>query len=741
MSVSPSLQNLWNKQAALAEAELISTARSPPSPLSPFNSATSTPQVTNTPLAVADELTHRSPTSIGQAAKASLTMSNELVYMSQGSIERIANAALATSEELNALFGLEDTSPEFPMFSQARKPSSQQATTNISETVPAGFSQWKPLIPSSPVKPNPVQQAVHPINNTQKTSNEYNPEDSLANFTNIPQPQDNPRHPNPNPIAEQEQIHRAPNYPQSQQPHHPQYLKSYNNPGSQNLPSHTYADPENLPSYDYASPPKRQRSNQQGAPHSGYPRPSHGPQMPPVNQPQFIDPSLLSQTSSRRPVPATNIPQLNPQAIHPVANLSSTAGPQLDYLNRPRNIPQSRFQRVPQGTNPSLQHGSSSRNMPRPSLQGPPEAINPSLQYGSSSRNTARPRLQRPPETINPSLHHGSSSRKRSFQQMSPEPYHQAFSVESDVAMEDEEQYYSPEEDSDASDSESGFENPHRGDRRIPYTRLESAPEPWGPFAYNNYGELSPKKLFSTDDILQYLYFHPTHNTQQGYTPLSGGLSLWLQRTPTRSVRRCGDPLAARCRFQDCPSKQNMIADGEMRVAFDEYTKGNSTHNPQHMAGYVHLRCLERFTEFPSLCKDLNVVAEGRILPSEPHGRNKMILRSHAELIHAERFIDFCRREGRPPRTYSSLDEGTRASNQCMLQEELDGFKDAQMNITLQRRWEQYGKDGVDRGRRVTQRRKAKKYMAQKKQKRVESPEEAPPLRLAKRKYTKRQRI
>lgn len=666
MAISPSLQNILKNQTDLTDAELIGEIDFLLSPLSPLNPADS----------------------IVQTAMTLPAIPNESTDILAVSTEQAAEPTASILEELNQLFGLDDKSPEFPVLplppsSQARK----------MDDMPTGYSEWKTI------NHTPERHSMDLLNSGLQISNGYNPQHSPADFTNASQYQDNWDYPDQNLYASQidpnlnygQSYTQPPHsqlYPQYPNPYNdpgPQYPNPYNGPGPRYVHSCVYPDPESLPSYNYPDQVRRQHGYQPGPPPTFDPRASNGFNMPSRSQPRVVRPSRVPRPSLHRPMPLENKPRPYIPAAHPAENCR----PQSNYPNPPRNRPRPRHQDIFQGSNPFSQSRFPSRqpnyrpNGPRPCLQEIPQGADPSSHIGYPPLKPNNPQ--------NPSL--------------SP----QGASQEPNVAMDDESQYSSPEEDSDGLDSYSSVAKP------IPYTPLTSPPEPWGPFTYNSYGELAPKKLFSVEEIFEYLYSHPSNNTAEGCKPLSGDLTLWLQRCPIRAVRRCGNPLAARCRFKDCPSKGNVIAEGEMRVAFDEYTKRIPTHNPQHMAGFVHLRCLEKFTIFPDICKNFNVLAEGRILPSEPRRRNTMILRSPAELLHAERFIDFCRREGRPPRTYSALGADDRTSNQRTLQEELDGFTDAQMNTTLKRRWEESGREGVDRGKRLNQKRKARTYVERKK--------------------------
>ena len=194
------------------------------------------------------------------------------------------------------------------------------------------------------------------------------------------------------------------------------------------------------------------------------------------------------------------------------------------------------------------------------------------------------------------------------------------------------------------------------------YDPLYVAPFNWDIFEYNSFGELSPGRTYTPQELVRYLYSNPQHHVGETYNPKLGGLTLWVQRTPEDFAADYGHPEAALCRFQNCDhnnKSNNEIKAGEIRVAFDELTKQIPNLNPQRNAGYVHLSCLEKKLNFPMLCKDLEVKAEARFLPLELTHGNPMILQDGGisgggggVLEHVQRFIDFCNRMGRPPKSY-----------------------------------------------------------------------------------------
>jgi hypothetical protein len=176
------------------------------------------------------------------------------------------------------------------------------------------------------------------------------------------------------------------------------------------------------------------------------------------------------------------------------------------------------------------------------------------------------------------------------------------------------------------------------------YQKLSEVPRSWDPrngsgmltFQYNEYGELSTNDKFSPGQILEYLYEHPLHYNGNGHYDIENTrLILWIQVTPADSGRRYPYKNSDKCRFADCPIPQNSIRKGFFRVAFDEHTALGRQIDPYHCAGFVHLFCLEKFCDFPRICRDLIVLPDQRILPE---GRNKMaVTRDHEEMVEVAR--------------------------------------------------------------------------------------------------------
>ena len=175
------------------------------------------------------------------------------------------------------------------------------------------------------------------------------------------------------------------------------------------------------------------------------------------------------------------------------------------------------------------------------------------------------------------------------------------------------------------------------------YQRLPNTPRSWNPpndngmltFQYNEYGELSTNK-FSPDQIEQYLYNHPLNYDRNGFfLGKNSRLTLWIQVTPADAGRRYPSASSDKCRFADCPIPHNTIRKGFFRVAFDEHGASGRQIDPYHCAGFVHLFCLEKFCDFPSICQILDVQPDRRNLPE---GKNKMaITRDHEEMFEVVR--------------------------------------------------------------------------------------------------------
>jgi hypothetical protein len=150
-------------------------------------------------------------------------------------------------------------------------------------------------------------------------------------------------------------------------------------------------------------------------------------------------------------------------------------------------------------------------------------------------------------------------------------------------------------------------------------------------FEYNEYGELKARIRLSKRQMKAFLYQHPLHKKKRGLEPRKGALTLWIQTVPDDSNARYRNQRSDKCRFAECPVRNNTIHKGFYRVAIDEHHNSGIRVNPYHCAGFVHLYCLEKFLDFQDLCKHVNVQPDNRLL-DEP--KNKMALtREHDELF------------------------------------------------------------------------------------------------------------
>ena len=174
---------------------------------------------------------------------------------------------------------------------------------------------------------------------------------------------------------------------------------------------------------------------------------------------------------------------------------------------------------------------------------------------------------------------------------------------------------------------------------------------PWGnwvspnnnSFAYTAEGELK-ETCYSSDKIRDFIYSHPLNKPTQN----SGRLIMWIQKHPGDSGRRFPTEHGSKCRFDACPLrifKHRTIAQGHFQVAFDDqYATYGNLRDPLHVAGYVHLYCLERFTDFADICRRFDVRADERDIATEPRGTWSASLgRETDEFNIADRFIKDCK--------------------------------------------------------------------------------------------------
>ncbi|KAL8692376.1 MAG: hypothetical protein Q9218_002595 [Villophora microphyllina] len=192
-----------------------------------------------------------------------------------------------------------------------------------------------------------------------------------------------------------------------------------------------------------------------------------------------------------------------------------------------------------------------------------------------------------------------------------------------------------------------------RAIRSFDGSKVYSPPAPradWSIFKYNRYGELQTSRQHTTSEIHDYLHNNPLNFLPDGtYNPKKGGFRLRIQRNPSDSRRRYPSAQSNRCRFRECFATNNLINQGQLRVCFDEsqsyltddaYERGKS--DPLHCAGFVHLNCLERLLDFPSLCATLPIMPDTRHLPHEYKGYNRMEMIPFSNNYIATSFISDC---------------------------------------------------------------------------------------------------
>lgn len=242
------------------------------------------------------------------------------------------------------------------------------------------------------------------------------------------------------------------------------------------------------------------------------------------------------------------------------------------------------------------------------------------------------------------------------------------------------------------------------------YRPLGKVPESWDCFGYDEYGALKPGSTYSVEEIHRYLFSNPQHSTSGVYNPKLSGLTLWIQRTPHLDDCSHSDSSACECRFKCC-KKAGKISTGELRVAFDEHTRNSLNHNPQQNAGYVHLRCLERFLDFPRICIELNVKSEDRIFSDGRPKKSCMILRTMGEADIVDRFVNFCSTNRRGPTSYPAMNMRTHTrSFQGTLEQEAESLSQPPYRKHMQKIWETKGRNGVTAEFELEKERKLQKY-------------------------------
>jgi hypothetical protein len=183
-------------------------------------------------------------------------------------------------------------------------------------------------------------------------------------------------------------------------------------------------------------------------------------------------------------------------------------------------------------------------------------------------------------------------------------------------------------------------------------------------FKYSENGELEDKTL-SAEKLADFLYDHPDQ---------PGKMVLWIQSCPADSSRRYPGWNTARCRFRDCPVQNRTIRAGHLRVVFDEkYNMFRHDSDPFMFAATVHLYCLERFLDLPSICRlpNIEVRPDNRAMPREMDGRNRAGLNFPEEFI-AGQFLEACC-EGKQSLLYGVTDYPEHKSDGASKEHKSDG--------------------------------------------------------------------
>jgi hypothetical protein len=148
------------------------------------------------------------------------------------------------------------------------------------------------------------------------------------------------------------------------------------------------------------------------------------------------------------------------------------------------------------------------------------------------------------------------------------------------------------------------------------------------------------EKTYTVRQIKEFIYEYPKN--------VKGArLKLWIQKAPTDNARRYPSEDASKCRFKDCPIQMSLngsILHGHYRVAFDEtWHKYGENADPYMCAGFAHLYCMERFLNFPDVCRRADVEVDCRALTNEPKGKFAGGLGGSPEVNIARNFVERCK--------------------------------------------------------------------------------------------------
>jgi hypothetical protein len=163
-------------------------------------------------------------------------------------------------------------------------------------------------------------------------------------------------------------------------------------------------------------------------------------------------------------------------------------------------------------------------------------------------------------------------------------------------------------------------------------------------FEYTSNGGLDEfkQKRMSARQITEYILQYPTDD-----------LRLWIQIAPADMARRYASPGHSKCLFEDCPKHihgdSGTIDVGHYRVAFDEkykpYGHSNRVVDPFDCPGFVHLYCLERFTDFARICHEADVQVDTRSNLPRESAQAKWSLNGRNELDCAKHFLKACKQD------------------------------------------------------------------------------------------------
>lgn len=163
------------------------------------------------------------------------------------------------------------------------------------------------------------------------------------------------------------------------------------------------------------------------------------------------------------------------------------------------------------------------------------------------------------------------------------------------------------------------------------YGTPRQRPKSWGrktgnnhTFQYSDLGALENRGGFSRSELCEYLYARPLRPSDRwvdrqilpGERVVKGksrhGLTLWIGFHPARGHDRF-DPSPGDCCFGGCAAKKRKFRGGQVRVAFDERMNTDGAyHDPLHVAGWMHLFCLEQQFDILELVEDLDIRLDDR---------------------------------------------------------------------------------------------------------------------------------